>query len=311
VKHKPPRCIDVDIRHSTSTFDVRAVKKNSKGGAIMKKIFTATCAALAACASATAYGQAAGDNVVSFGWLHIMPQDSSTPLTTHVTPQPIDTPLRLPPSFTSAGTGISTNGADTPGLIFSHYLTDHIAVSTIAGVPPTFKNSGHGKVVPPGPAAALGTVNLDDPSNEPIVKSVRQWSLASVLQYYFGSSKSRFRPFVGLGVSYNFFRSIQLNPNFVTSTQNNLGAVLAAGAAKPGQTSVSAKASPSWAPMFNVGAAYSFTDHWGVTASLTYIPLKTKSSVVIKAADGTVLGVTEGVLTADPLITYVAVSYKF
>jgi outer membrane protein len=114
-----------------------------------------------------------------------------------------------------------------------------------------------------------------------------------------------------VGVSYNFFTNIELNPNFVTSTQNNLGSVLAAGAARPGVTSVSAKASPSWAPVFNVGASYDFTEHWGVSASLTYIPLKTNSTVYVRAADGTLLGTTKAQLTADPLITYVAVAYKF
>jgi outer membrane protein len=276
----------------------------------MKKIHAAACAAIT-CLSSAAFGQSAGDNVVSFGWLHVAPIDSSTPLTTYVTPQPIDTPLRLPPSFTSQGTGLSTNNADTPGLIFNHYLTDHIAIATIAGVPPTFKNSAHGKIVPPGPSSAFGTVNLDDPANEPVVQSVRQWSLAQILQYYFGSPTAHFRPYVGIGVSYNFFRSIGLNPTFVTSVQNSLGSVLAAGAAKPGQTSVSAEASPSWAPMFNAGVQYNITDHWGVTASLTFIPLKTTSTVIIKAADGTVLGATKGVLTADPLISYLGVSYKF
>lgn len=277
----------------------------------MKKIHAAAWAASAICVSGAAYGQHAGDNVVTLGWFHIMPQDSSTPLTTHVSPQPIDTPLRLPNSFTSSGSGLSTNNADTAGLVISHFFTDHIALTTVAGVPPTFKMYGHGKVVPPGPSAALGTVNLDDPSNEPIVKSVRQWSPAVLLQYYFASATARFRPFVGVGVSYNWFSDIQLNPNFVTSTQNNLGAVLAAGANKPGTTKVEAKASSSWAPVFNIGGAYSFSKHWGVTASLTYIPLKTKSSVIVKAADGSVLGVTQGDLKADPLITYLAVSYKF
>lgn len=132
-----------------------------------------------------------------------------------------------------------------------------------------------------------------------------------MLQYYFNSATARFRPFVGVGVSYNFFTDIQLNPNFVSSTQNNLGSVLAAGAAKPGITSVSAKASPSWAPVFNAGASYAITKHWGVSASITYIPLKTRSTVYVRAADGTLLGTTQAQLTADPLITYLAVSYTF
>ena len=130
-----------------------------------------------------AHAQKAGDNVVTLGWFHIMPQDSSTPMTTYVSPQPIDTPLRLPSAFTSQGTGLSTNNADTLGLVFSHFLTDHIALTTVAGVPPTFKIRGRGSIVPPGPAGALGTENLDDPANEPIVKSVRQWSPAMMVQY--------------------------------------------------------------------------------------------------------------------------------
>ncbi|PMS15015.1 hypothetical protein C0Z18_28700 [Trinickia dabaoshanensis] len=276
-----------------------------------KHIRAAACAASLCAFAGSACAQHAGDNVVSLGWFHIMPQDSSTPMTTYVTPQPIDTPLRLPSSFTSQGTGLSTTSADTLGLVISHFVTDHIALTTVAGVPPTFKLKGRGSIVPPGPAGALGTENLDDPANEPIVKSVRQWSPAMMIQYYFNAPTSKFRPFVGVGVSYNFFTNIELNPNFVTSTQNNLGSVLAAGAARPGVTSVSAKASPSWAPVFNAGASYDFTDHWGVSASLTYIPLKTRSTVYVRAADGTLLGTTQAQLTADPLITYVAVSYKF
>ncbi|MBU6486972.1 MAG: OmpW family protein [Burkholderiales bacterium] len=261
--------------------------------------------------ASSAYAQKAGDNVVTLGWFHIMPQDSSTPMTTYVSPQPIDTPLRLPSAFTSQGTGLSTNNADTLGLVFSHFLTDHIALTTVAGVPPTFKIRGRGSIVPPGPAGALGTENLDDPANEPIVKSVRQWSPAMMIQYYFNSATARFRPYVGIGISYNFFTNLELNPNFVTSTQNNLGSVLAAGAARPGVTSVSAKASPSWAPVFNAGASYDFTEHWGVSASVTYIPLKSRSTVYVRAADGTLLGTTQAQLTADPIITYLALSYKF
>jgi outer membrane protein len=266
---------------------------------------------VAMCVSFSAQAQQAGDNVAVLGWFHVMPQDSSSPLTTDVTPQPINTPLRLPDSFTSQGTGLSTNGADTVGLTFSHFLTDHIALTTVAGVPPTFQLTGQGTIKPPGPAGALGSQNIGDPSVNPIVKSVRQWSPAALLQYYFGEPTSKFRPFVGIGVSYNFFTDIQLNPNFVTSTQNNLGSVLAAGAGKPGTTQVSAKASPSWQPVFNAGAEYNLTNHWGIVASVTYIPLSTTSSVIVKAADGTQLAVSKADLKADPIISFLAVSYRF
>lgn len=59
------------------------------------------------------------------------------------------------------------------------------------------------------------------------------------------------------------------------------------------------------------GLAYNITQHWGVTASVTYIPLKTTSSVIIKAVDGTRLGESKAELKAHPIITYLAVTYKF
>jgi outer membrane protein len=285
----------------------RPLRRNS----MKKHLLTATAAALTALASTGAFAQKAGDDLVSLGWFHVMPQDSSTPLTTNVAPVPINTPLRLPNSFTSPGTGLSTNNADTVGLVFSHFITDHIAVTSVAGVPPKFQLKGHGTIQPPGPAGALGKQDIGDPAVNPIVKSVRQWSPALIFQYYFASATDKFRPFLGIGVSYNWFSDIQLNNNFVKSTQDNLGAILAAGAGKPGQTTVEAKASSSWAPVFNAGAIYNITDRWGIVASVTYIPLKTTSSTIIKAADGTELGVSKAELKADPIITYLAVSYKF
>ena len=65
-------------------------------------------AALTACLSLSAHAQQAGDNVAVLGWFHVAPKDSSSALTTNVAPVPINTPLRLPNSFTSAGTGAET-----------------------------------------------------------------------------------------------------------------------------------------------------------------------------------------------------------
>ncbi|KVS19147.1 OmpW/AlkL family protein [Burkholderia multivorans] len=277
----------------------------------MKKTFLCAAAGAAALAPLAAHAQSAGSNVVTLGWFHVMPQQSSTPMTTNVAPTPINTPLRLPPSFTSSGTGLHTSGADTVGLTVSHFLTDHIAVTSVAGVPPVFKVSGKGTINPPGPAGALGTQNIGIAAVNPIVKSVRQWSPAVLLQYYFGQATARFRPFLGLGVSYNWFSDLQLNSNFIKQTQDNLGAILAAGAGKPGTTSVEAKASSSWQPVFNAGVQYNMTEHFGLIASVTYIPLKTTSTVTIKAADGTVLAESKSELKADPIISYVGLTYKF
>ena len=92
---------------------------------------------------------------------------------------------------------------------------------------------------------------------------------------------------------------------------NNLGAILAAGAGIPGPTSVHADASSSWAPVFNVGGTYNFTEHWGVTGAVTYIPLKSESTMTIKASDGTVLSTSKTTLRPNPLVFFLAATYKF
>ena len=109
-----------------------------------------TVALVVACASAGAMAQQAGDNVATVGWFHIMPQDSSHNLTTSVINAPINDPLRLPGSFTSPNSGLRVSNANTLGLTLTHFFTDNIALTTIAGVPPEFKLTGHGVIRAPG-----------------------------------------------------------------------------------------------------------------------------------------------------------------
>ncbi|MFM0741379.1 OmpW family protein [Paraburkholderia xenovorans] len=276
----------------------------------MKNILCAA-ASVAVLAPFAAHAQSAGSNVVTLGWLHVMPLQSSSPLTTDSAPVPINAPLRLPSTFTSPDTGLHTSNADTVGLTISHFFTDHFAATSVLGVPPTFEISGLGTIRPPGPAGALGSQDIGLPAVNPIVKSVRQWSPALIFQYYFGDATASIRPFLGIGVSYNWFSDVQLQPNFVQQTQQNLGGVMAASAGKPGPTQVSAKASSSWQPVFNAGLTYNFTRHWGIVASVTYIPLKTTSTLTIKAADGTTLAQSSSRLKADPIISYFGVTYRF
>ncbi|AYZ64974.1 OmpW family protein [Burkholderia multivorans] len=274
----------------------------------MKKLFFA---GVAAAVPALALAQQAGDNVATLGWLHVMPQGSGGPLTTHVVDSPMNGPLRLPSSFTSPGTSLTVNNADTVGLTLTHFFTDHIAVTSVLGVPPEFKLTGHGEIRPFGPSGSLGNVDLGKAANQPAVKNARQWSPAVILQYYFNAPTARFRPFVGVGVSYSWFTNIQLNGNFARDINENLGSVLAAGAGKPGPTSVEAKSSSSFTPIYNIGASYAITSRWALTATLSYMPLKTYATTTIKAADGSTLATSRSKVKADPLITFVGISYKF
>ena len=74
-----------------------------------------------------------------------------------------------------------------------------IVMPHTSGIPPTFKIYGHGELIPPGPAGALGNQSLGDPSLNPIITQARQWSPAAMVQYHFRSPGVTFRPFVGLG----------------------------------------------------------------------------------------------------------------
>ncbi|MBY4733729.1 OmpW family protein [Cupriavidus pauculus] len=284
----------------------RALARLASGAAAI-----AAATAIAAITAAPAHAQKAGDNVVSAGWFHIQTFGTSGPLTTNVVDVPINYPLGLPSSFSAPGSGLSSSNSDTLGLTFSHFVTDHIAITGVGGIPPTFKIYGHGELIPPGPAGALGRQSLGDPSLNPIITRARQWSSAAMVQYHFRSPGVSFRPFVGLGVSYNFFTDIKVNPAFAESVNNNLGAILAAGAGIPGPTSVTADASSSWAPIFNLGGTYNFNEHWGVTGAVTYIPLKSESTMTIKASDGTVLSTSKTTLRPNPLVFFLAATYKF
>lgn len=274
----------------------------------MRKIYAPL---VAACVCASAHAQQAGDNVVTAGWIHVAPKDSSDPLTTHVAATPINGPLGVPNSFTSAGTGLTVSNANTFGLNFTHFFSDHIALTALGGVPPEFHINGFGTIQPPGPSGALGSENLSEPSNNPLVGKVRQWTVGAMLQYFFGQSSARFRPFVGVGLTYSWFTNFELNPYFSQSLNNNLGSILAAGAGKPGPTSISAKSSSTWTPIFNLGATWAFDKHWGINASVSYMPMKTYAETDIKAADGTLLAVSKAKLNANPIITFVALSYRF
>lgn len=269
------------------------------------------CAALAFGSARPACAQSAGQNVVALGWFHVTTLDSSSNQTTTVTPAPIYSVLGLPTSFTSPGTSQTVSNADTLGLTIAHFVTDNIAITTVAGVPPTFKVSGEGILQAPGPAGALGNVNLGSAANNPLVTSVREWSPALLLQYYLFEAKSKFRPFVGLGVSYNWFSSIQVNHNFQNDLNQQLGSTLAAGLGKPTPTSVSAQSSPSWQPVFNGGLTYNFSDHWSLVGSISFIPLKTNTVITIKAADGSILSQSKGQLKVNPIVSFLALAYTF
>ncbi|WP_028080383.1 OmpW/AlkL family protein [Solimonas soli] len=257
---------------------------------------------LALCSIALpAAAQTAGSVVLQAGWLHVQTLDSSTPLHTNAL-----LVLGRESSFDSPGTSASIGNADTLVLASSYFVTDHLAIKFEGGIPPTFDLYGKGVVRSP----LLGQlINVDLGAHNPIASS-RQWSPALLFQYYFRHPEATWRPYLGLGVTYTWFTNVELSKGFYDDLNNEFGKTLAVTNLKsPNGTHVDARSSPDWAPIVNAGLSYAFNRNWGLSASVSYVDLKTTSTINIFAADGTRLSHSTTDIDIDPLVTAVVLSY--
>lgn len=240
----------------------------------MKSTYKKMLAAGAVMALAgAAHAQSAGSNIVSLGWFRVMPNSSADPLT-------VDSINGRPVGVNRPNTGAEIETADTLGLAFTHYFTDNISGEIVAGIPPNHEVKGTGNYAQYG---KLG--------------SVKQWSPALLVKYHFFDAKTKFRPYVGLGVNYTWFTGETItNQNFVNRE-------FAPGA------HMTASAKPSWNPVFNIGANYAITDSWFVGLSISYVPLSTRASFTTQAGPVTIQSHTK--IKIDPVVTFLNVGYRF
>lgn len=232
--------------------------------------------ALAALIAPTAApAQQAGDLILSAGWMHFQPQDSSETMR-----------LTFPRAQEMPGTHSSVSTSNTLGLSAIYMLTDHWAVEGVLGVPPKFRLYGEDTLAPVG---QLG--------------SARQWSPALLGRYYFGEPTSRLRFSLGAGVSYVWYSQVNLTPGMQAAVGSKLGL-------PPGASSTTAELSRSWAPVLNAGIDYQINRHWGVGFSLSYLPLKTTASMTTRVAGQTVAR-SQARLTLDPVVGFLKVNYRF
>ena len=233
-------------------------------------------AAVAALGSGSALAQKAGDWQVGAGWLHFAPQDSSQPLT-FTSPVPAVVP----------GSGASVRNSDTLGLNLTYFVDSHWAVEGVLGVPPKFKLEGTGTL---GPIGELG--------------EARQWSPTLLAKYYFFEGDAKFRPYVGLGATYVWYSSVNLTPGLQGALASRLQLPASA------LSSTSAKLDSSLSAVFNVGVAYQFDPHWGMAFSVSYIPLSTTAKLTTSAR-GVPVATSEARVKVNPIVPYLALTYKF
>lgn len=267
------------------------------------------CAAVC-CAVSPAWAAEAGDTIVQEGWLHIIPRSTSTPLETDLKPSLLGSLLGVQSHFTSPDTSARVGNSDTAVLILTHFFSPQLALQVVGGIPVHFRIYGQGVVAPTGLLGRFLNVDLGAPTNNPLV-TVREWTPAMVLQYYFGPPAADWHPFVGIGVSYTWYSEITLNSGFQQQIDSQFGRLLALSSGKPGPTRASATASREWNGVFNAGLNYDLSRHWGFAAALSYAPLQTTAHILVKAADGTVLSDSRTHLSQNALVPSLLVNYRF
>lgn len=199
-------------------------------------------------------------------------------------------------TFTSPGTGAEIHNTFAGQLLLSYFVTDHLVLEGAVGFPPELNFYAHGVATPFGPQGPSMPID----GLKPLV-SARVWAPTMFVKYYFGEKDSVARPFLGAGVNYTWFSSVHLHPAF----SGALGAI-----AGPGG-SVNASASSSWNPAFSAGMTYKLNDRWSLLGSVTYMPLKTTGRFESISANGTTVLSTSSKITANPIIIFGGLSYRF
>lgn len=241
----------------------------------MKRIITGLPAAIALLAALPAAAQQAGDTIVNVGVAHIVPDASLGPATSSGTP--------AASTFNAALVGAQADISSTSTLSLSvmHMFTDHAAAELSVGVPPTLDVS-------------LFLPNGSAPQDHPNAAKARAWTPALVGKWLFMEPGSRWRPYLGLGVTYARFDRIRINQS------DPLVVTLAGG---------SADLSSSWAPVYNAGFIYNLNDRWSINASVSYIPLRTDVTLTGTGAGAGLT--TTGRLEINPTDYIVRIGYKF
>ena len=236
--------------------------------------YVCACAVLLA-TSTVSHAQSAGTFFATAGWFHFAPQDSSTPVR-------VTSLGGVPVNVTIPNTGAGVSSADTAGFTAGYFATDHIAAEFEFGFPPTFDVNGTGIW------SRYGKIG-----------SVKQYSPALLLKYFFFDAQAKFRPFVGIGVTRTSFSDAKITNQSFEAT------------ALGGTTS--AEASTVWAPVFNIGVSYAFTQHWFAAFSVSYIPMSTTGTFTTQTQTpaGPVTRRSESKLTIDPIVTFLRVGYRF
>lgn len=160
-----------------------------------------------------------------------------------------------------------------PVFVFGYSFTDNIAAELNLGVPYKHNINGADGIAGTG---KLGSVEVLPPT--------------AFVQYRFFTPDSKFRPYVGVGVTYAYFQKARGSGQMTALT--NIGS----------STPTTFKVKNKVAGSIELGTAYNFNEKWYVDVTLIKTFLKTKVSFST--------GQTQD-LRLDPQAISLGVGYKF
>ncbi len=233
-----------------------------------------------ACAC-VAQAETAGRLLLSAGWMHFAPQEKSGMLEDG--PSATFNTKRVP-VFGFDGGGTSLARANSAGVFATYFLTDHWASEFMLGIAPEWNLYGANKWTVMG---KLGTV--------------RQWSPALLLKYYFFDESSQWRPYAGIGLSRTWFTHAHFdNPIFEVSFGD--------------AATMSVSAKNTWNAVFNAGLMYQFQKHWFGGLSVYYMPLRAIATFYTDIEDNrheVYRATYQNKIRINPILPFMYLGYRF
>ena len=186
----------------------------------MKKTIS-SLAVVAALVSPSVFAHSEGDFILRVGAASVVPNDSSDKI--------LDSQYEL-----------EVNSDTQLGLTFGYMFTDNISLEVLAATP--FSHD-----------ISTDLVGKDIGSTKHLPPTV-------MVQYYFGDSQSKFRPYVGAGLNYTIFFDEGFNSTGKGAGLSDL------------------KLDDSFGLAANVGVDYMINDKWFLNASAWYANIETEAT---------------------------------
>ena len=230
---------------------------------MQKKILTLALGTALALAASGAYANTSRPNDIRIGAYFVHYDSTATDITG---------------PFTPPGLNTSIGSVTTLYLAYVRTLSAHFQVEFAFGYPPVTYAKGKGP-------ATVGSL----PYNGKEIASIRWVSPTLLLEYNFMSPRSKWQPFVGVGVNYTRFIDRQITP--------------AGEAVSGGPTSISLPSSVG--PAVTAGVTYRWTNRWHFNASYSVAQVNSRLTTD-----------TAGILRSNevhfwPNVLVVSVGYSF